>query len=879
MSDETSDHTTQPSEPAAQTRPNPIVVPPQPEFEAPTPMQAATQQPQFAAPQQPYAPSAPEPEPAPAPATTPAVAELRARGAALLGGAPRFITGRYVVGAVSHLGVAVVTTLIVTFITILLLIIDLARLSLGAADGSDDTAGAAGSSDSPIGPFTAFRLLFGWIISLTFGGNVHGRGSLAFGDTSLELGLTLHGAPVLLTAAIAVLTVWAGIRIERLTPTPSWLWRVIAGAATGLVASGILSTLAATLGHGGIDRSSELDATLKFGAGGPGVFFTGWLVLGLAAIIGRQVGAWGGWHAIVTRAPAVVRDLTIWGSALAVVFGIAGLVLAVIFGATEHQFLNVLLTFPLWVGQLIVWLVTIGHFGSLTASAGGLESALDSISGTGAGSITPAASAQHLNVFSATGDGGGLIWIVFALAVLTVLWAGLRIGVARAQRPTGYVQRGLLVVLAAVIALVIPVLLTDVRIGVAGGSGVLGTAVHGSVVNAGWAFLVFAVAAVLIDVVATYLTPLVAAALPGVISAVGFGVLRNADGTAVPMTPAAKKASIWAGVGVGGLAVLAVLFFGAVSVLNSTVFTPQKPVAAYLDLIAKGDVKDAAAAQSDGDAARVKATQVGTDDVTATAKPTKTISHVKVLSTKRESDYAEVKVSYQLEGKTYTDTVEAGKKGGGLFDHWVISEPLTSQVEIDSGTDDSAEATLGGASVNVKYGEARFTVFPGVYSVAGKGSTLLTSKPVEVEAGKDGGKATLNWSYTQAATEQLQTAVNQWITENCMSSDSFDCYLESEAEEGDFYSEYDDVWKNAAFPVVTLDADGTFTTATPGSATVTWHDLDFTSDAETTKSAKEQYFVDGEFTVSGDTIKLKAAEASTNESELYYQAQKQSSGS
>jgi len=838
--------------------------------------------PPAAAPAAPAAPDAAWPPPGTgSPSQPEQLAALRTRGAALAIGAPRFINGRYLAGVASHLGVSVVTTLIVTLLTIGMLVIDAIHLSAG----SGDSGSSSSSSDSAFSIGTAFRLLFGWLISLTLGGNVHGHAAITAGSTSVDLGIALHGAPLLLTAAIAVMTVWAGIRIEKLTPTTSWVWRAITGAATGLVAAGILSILAATLGHGTITPPGDagFSGSITLSAGGPGVFLTGWLVLGLAAIVGRQVGAWGGWRRIVTAAPAVVRDLTIWGSALAVVFGVVGIVLGMIAGVREHQFLNLLLTFPLWLGQVIVWLVTFGHFGSVNISTGGLADALDAISGTGDGGASDLD--QGLNVFSITGDGGGFVWVLFALAVLTLLWAGLRIGIARSQRPAGFVQRGAFVVVATAVALLVPLLLSDIRIGITGASHLvqaIGAAFHGSLANAGWAFLVFAAAAVLVDVVATFLAPLVAVGLPWLVSAVGFGVLRDEGDRSVPMTPTAKKASIWAGSVVGGLAVIAALFFGVVAAVNGLVFTPEEPVAAYLALIAKGDVKDAAAAQTGSDGSVPKVAQLGSD-LSAKAKPTKTISDVKILSSSTSSDFAQVKISYRLDGSTYKDTVEAEKTGHGLFDHWVVASPLTSSVLVKSGSSDSAKATVGGASVTIEDGESEVTVFPGVYSVAGKGSTLLTSKPVDVTASKSGASATLKWSYTKAATKQVQKTVDEIVDQEYMNGGEYASDLESATEEKDPDSNFDVKWKRISYPVITLNSDGTFVTSKPGSATATWTDFIFNEQtfdiSQPTKTSTEKYYLDGTTKISGDKITVDQYEAATDPAQMSLQSQVQSSGS
>ncbi|WP_344774935.1 hypothetical protein [Gryllotalpicola kribbensis] len=765
------------------------------------------------------------------------------------------------IGAAIHTGVAAIGAVVVTLVTLGLLIFALAQ----AASGSG-TTDASGDSDFGFGK--AFRLAFGWLLSLAFGGNVHISSGIDLFGSSARLGATLHGAPVLLTAGVLALTIWSGIRIEKRVATPTWVGRLATSAATGLVAAAIISILAASFGHGSTGASGNdfFSADAHLAAGGPGVFFTGWLLIGLAAFLGRQFGAWGGLRLVTANAPAVVRDLTVWGTALGTVFGVLALAAGVILGIRADALVGTLLTIPLWLGQATVYAITLGHFGSLAISTGGLGDALSSFTDD---SDLPTLD-QHFNVFNVGGlvPGGGLVWILFGFAVLVTLWSGLRIGVLRAARPTSLPQRGLFVGIATLSALLIPVLVTNLRLSVSGAAEILksiGASLHGGFGAAAWVFLVFAVVAVLIDLIATYVTPLVAVTFPPLINVASVGI-TDAQGTPAPLSPAAKKATIWAGSIVGGLAVLAGLFFGAVAVLNHTVFTPEKPVAQYAGLIASGDFTDAAKIASPGRDA-------------LNAKPEKTISNVVVTADRPSGDQALVKVAYRLDGRSYSQQVRVTKHDKGLFNSWKVATPLASGIELTSDASSSTSAKVGGSALELgdSGGAASMTVFPGIYKVVPDGGEYLTADAFTVAAGDEGGaRQSIEWSFTPAVTETLQKLVDDSLDTACFGDDDdstqFYCYLVSDTQRNDENASWWDTdWSNVKYPAIKLAADGSFTTTTPGTAKAAWKDTTYDDDfneVETDKSANEDYFVYGDIRIDGSELTIQDQSATTDEDEL-----------
>ncbi|MBK4347295.1 hypothetical protein [Lacisediminihabitans changchengi] len=266
-----------------------------------------------------------------------------------------------------------------------------------------------------------------------------------------------------------------------------------------------------------------------------------------------------------------------------------------------------------------------------------------------------------------------------------------------------------------------------------------------SVGPAGWTIFVFVLLGVVVEVAAIWVAPVVISLVkPAALDRANrfltrVGVPLAPAGQVVPgvaavseLSPERRRRAIIIGSSVGGVVAVVVLAAVAISVVNATVFSPQRQVEAYLSALESGHAKDALAL------GHVDVGEAGLElltDRALAATSTRITGHTALsgtitgdnayVSTRAEQSGTSIPVSYSLHrtGKTWL-----------FFDTWALNpvELPTLDIVVPQGAE---KVTVNGVSVPVeaarKDGEGtRLAVFPGRYSVQmGGDTTWVTAAP------------------------------------------------------------------------------------------------------------------------------------------------------
>ncbi|MHA7986695.1 hypothetical protein ACX9R5_12910 [Rathayibacter sp. CAU 1779] len=208
--------------------------------------------------------------------------------------------------------------------------------------------------------------------------------------------------------------------------------------------------------------------------------------------------------------------------------------------------------------------------------------------------------------------------------------------------------------------------------------------------------------------------------------------------------------------GVGAFIVLGVAAVVLIVVLAAN--SGARPVAQqYVDAIAHGDAKTA------DRLARVtpstKNDELLTDAVLS--KATKRITHVQVTKTvsSRSSDLTYASVAFQLDGKSYHDTIELDKDANG----WFVREGLTYHLPAlsDSSVSSDAGYALKGGDVAVTSDTYDLVAYPGVYTLSAPNEYYTLSSSTDITVAPDaatsisGVKLTPSQKYIDAVQQQV----------------------------------------------------------------------------------------------------------------------------
>ena len=323
--------------------------------------------------------------------------------------------------------------------------------------------------------------------------------------------------------------------------------------------------------------------------------------------------------------------------------------------------------------------------------------------------------------------------------------------------------------------------------------------------------------------------PLPDASLPGATAAPA-GSAPAAPGAPAPLpepkplSPKTKKALLWSGIGVAAIAVLAIGGAVAVNVINGT-RSPEAVAEKYLSYIAAGNA-EAANKMVDPNVREDERTLL-TNEVMQSAS--ERISDVKVKAyPDAGGDERPLRVTYRLDGVQQEARLMASKGDPEwlVLDTWQLDDSLTVPVSVN--VYGQADITLGGADVPLErdesgYGQAEFSLYPGVYEFGQKeGSDLYEIVDPSAVVGADGlsSSFSLELKPTEAFTKNVQDQVNAIIDKCAKSKDA-------RPEGCPFYTfvyptDTKVNWKVDEYPTIELNDQGTRFNGDNGQVTATY---------------------------------------------------------
>jgi len=646
---------------------------------------------------------------------------------ATLAPAPAFDPSRLLTPVLAALG-AYGAALVVSLAAVAFILFAASGDSRGS--GSDDVSSA--DAASTVGVLVRLPFL---LASAGLLGQVTASVDTAIGGA----GASLFLVPLTITAA-AVGGAWlvTALRAPVESVRRRWTDALLTGAVLGLVGA----LCAAVTGVEWSFSNALLDAGARLGANALGTFVGGFVVGVVGSALGHAFGRRAGDGRVGLSRLGIAVPVPFVRSGRALSFGavpvvLVGTCVGVLVALVKLGFAQTVALVLTVLPTVVVYAFTLGGFGALEGGSG---------SGDG----------DYATLFSGQ---SGWLWLLVLLPVLTVLLAGIvryLDGVRREWSDAGYT-----VGLVAAIA-VVALLVTQVNVNV-GGFGLLGSNASVWVRMAWWVVPLAAVWGLLVEVVARLLAPSVVVTVPAVArwyarmahvlpsangaaagARAGEGRWPGADGAAVPGAPAGagaaagtgaaarpidkRRARIVLGVGAG----VVVLVVGAAvgrAIVNDAYFSPSKPVEAYVDQLAGGDV-DGAFALADADVPSADR-ELLTNDVygKVDGRP----SGSRVTKTRVDGDAATVTVTSKQGGRTVTQDFDVVKNGRTalFFDKWEMAP-----VEVptaDAGTLlpwDSESFTVNGHTLE---GNGAFRALPGTYTI---GLPIDADRAGLVEAGE-----------------------------------------------------------------------------------------------------------------------------------------------
>ena len=698
----------------------------------------------------------------------------------------------------------------------------------------------------------AFRSPAG--LSVASGGSAEGMGATTADLTSTAPALTL-----LLVALVVVFRL--SRREETAAPSTSTKAAVTLAAVTAVTFVAIAWLLALVLKI----SLTEDGETAHVGAAGIQLILIGVAAITLVALVGRR--EWNSWPALGS-VPLAARGA--WRAVLVHLAVFAALVVpvAVIYVVVEGE-AELVLALPLVAGNLLVWALTIGHLGTLTAS--------------NVGAFLGETDTDSTTFWIFAGDTDTIVWVLLPIALVATLAAAvvLHHRGASSPRTTEHWVWGVLVFGAVGGALTV---LGTVSAGYGSGYGIAAAATFGP---AAWFLLAFAAWGALAELLARAVGPGLSSALPdgwvaraaGRNGAVrvpgparpvvdglpgvpppppppGQPALPVTSAPAAPMDPRSKKILIGIGASV---AVIAVAVVG-VSIANNLFFGPEKQIKEYFAALGDGDAERAL------DLARLDYSSneraLLTDEIFGASD--QKIEDVDVRDVHTQGDGATATVTYTIDGAEKSQDVVLAKSGSRfvVFDDWELLDPGLDSLRLRV-TGPATGLEVNGVSVDVDGLEdgVSLPAFPGTYEVVPTSdSSYVTFEPQTTTTGEDQDSLDFELAATTELEEEVTRQANAFLA-TCIASTEAD----PEGCPNDTYAGYDlknVAWTLDSAPAYELVAryggEWDFQTTTDGSATITARRPSFLDD-EPDEDYRETVDVrlSGKVLIDGDTVTLE----------------------
>ena len=664
------------------------------------------------------------------------------------------------------------------------------------------------------------------------------------GDAELSLSgkLSVTAVPLTLLLVATAVVLILSRRDERRGPANTVKGMVSLAVTSALTFVAIAFVIALVLTPGDDDisyRASQFQLIL-----------IGLAVLAVVALIGRRpLARWSAFRSIPFSALDAGRAVLIHLT----VFAILAIPATAIYIAAEGS-PEAILVMPVALLNLVVFTLTLGHLGALSSQGfGGFFGASDADSDT-------------FWLFSSDSPKVFLLLILFAVVATLAAGVTLRLRHEGPRTTAHWVSTPLVFAIAGGALTLLSTVSFNAGYGLEAGGGV-------SFGPAAWFLLVFAVWGAGAELAARTIAPALTAIVPTAWQrrVVGDRPERVAAaapeaGTDAPATggaagvqqatldPRTKKIVI----GVGALVALGIVAAIGISVANKMYFGPEKQAEAYFDALSSGDASEAL------DLVRLDYSSdervLLTDDVLDASDTTiskASFGHVDV-----NGDTATVTARYTIDGADQSQELTLEKTGTrfGVFDEWKIIDPGLGTISVTAPGATSLD--VNGASIAVAGLDDGTTLpaFPAEYQIApDSGSSLLSYGSETVTVGRDEEsldfEAEPNNEFMAQVTQQAKAFLD-------------DCMKRDEAEptgcpNRTYWSDLKNVaWKLTAEPTYAIDTDyesgWTFSTKTPGSATVTATEPGiFDGDPDTKYTDKVDIDISGTVDVSGDAAKIE----------------------
>ena len=238
----------------------------------------------------------------------------------------------------------------------------------------------------------------------------------------------------------------------------------------------------------------------------------------------------------------------------------------------------------------------------------------------------------------------------------------------------------------------------------------------------------------------------------------------------VPSPPAAKRRrrlGLILGLSFGGFAVLIVAALGITYALLSAHYAPSASVERFLDLVVKGQSKEAVATL---DPAPLDDPALVDDDVYAAAKHR--VTSYQIESTKLNGHEAVVEVKLKTDAGSWTQRLDLVAENQFLvFDIWTVDGNSLPKVELDDGRPAGVAVTANGVQIQTDgVDSSTFFALPGDYRFAIlSDSSLVEADAHDAQIGSfdQNKKVTLQLQLTDDGVTSARAAVDNFL-EGCI---------------------------------------------------------------------------------------------------------------
>jgi hypothetical protein len=565
-----------------------------------------------------------------------------------------------------------------------------ARLSDGINEGLDGTSRFA----------TAFQA-----VGLAFLAPL----KLSLEQFGVDGGLSVMVVPVSVTVVAVAALVWLSARAQRGTTT-TVQHTLLAGLVTGAVFA-VVTTLLGWIFALRL-QADVLEETFDLDVGGDAsvASFVGFLtVVTVASFVAASARAWVAYSRLNVRVSAAtdqVRTLGIQFVAFSVIASLIGAFMLVVDEGFDKVPTLLALTLLLW-GNVLVYVVTLGHFGALEYSM------------TGAGSIVGiGGSESETDAFHVFVDGWSWALLLPLLAVLTALLTSC---VAYARQPRRANTNDRFTYAAVVFGLAGIVLTLAGRVAISAkargseGDGWAETLQGSLEVVAGpavWMFMLLAVWGVAIEASRRYVAPTLAPMLPRpILKFALLGVRASEEELAMtPPSAASRKRARLAVLVLGGALLLAALVAGVRWAGNTYLFAPSAPVEKAMTAIQQGDFDTL---EKLVDKSEVGDTSLLSEEVYEAARYDDLDFEI-VEKEGWDNDHVSILVKAKAADKEWRQFYEVERVGRtfGLFNDWELTSFSLPHINVDT----SAATTVMVNGVEVDPSGDSLAVLPGKYT-------------------------------------------------------------------------------------------------------------------------------------------------------------------